>query len=287
MKRIITYIQYILPQRLITLILGKIAATQRVSVKNKIIERFIKRYNVDMTLAIIKDPTLYPTFNDFFTRQLKPEFRPMLAQQNQVACPVDGVIAEIGRINKNQLLQAKGSYFNLENLLGGDQQLASRFIDGNFATFYLSPKDYHRIHMPLDGKLVQTIFIPGRLFSVNRMTTDIIPNLYARNERYVCIFETELGRMAVILVGAMIVGSMQVKWVDSPIKSRQILSQSYDATSKIPFLAKGDELGFFKLGSTVIVIFENNKIEWSKNLHHGVEVKYGQILANFMKETLN
>lgn len=289
LKKLRVYLQYILPQHFISAFFGKLSASQNLWIKSNFIKYFIKRYQVDMTQAEIEDPSQYRSFEDFFTRKLKSTSRPVSEQKATVICPVDGTVAEIGKINKNQLLQAKGSYFNLESLLGNDEEVASYFIDGEFATLYLSPKDYHRIHMPLDGRLKKTTFIPGKLFSVNRMTSDLIPNLYTRNERLICLFETEIGRMAVILVGAMIVGSMQVSWMNKPIKSKQVLfwPQNYFNPDLGPFLKKGEELGHFKLGSTVIVLFEKNKIEWSSALKSGSPVQFGQILANFLNGILN
>ena len=240
-----------------------------------------------MSQAEIEDWQQYSNFHHFFIRKLKPSLRPIADEAQTVVSPVDGVVAEIGSIEKTRLLQAKGCYYELSTLLGGDKALTEQFENGNFATLYLAPHDYHRIHMPLEGRLRQTIFIPGKLFSVNRMTTDLIPQLYTRNERLVCIFDTELGKMAVILIGAMIVGSMQTSWMRSPIKANHILNEHYPNDKADILLARGTELAHFEIGSTVIVLFEKNKVTWLPNLKPGNRVNFGQIIANFMKEMLN
>lgn len=286
-KKLSVYLQYLLPQHLISALFGKLANTQNHQIKSFLIKHFIKRYQVDMTQAEIEDWHQYPNFNSFFTRKLKASARHISPEQQMAICPVDGTVAEIGDIYHGKLLQAKGSYYELTHLLGNNHHLAADFNDGRFATLYLAPRDYHRIHMPIDGRLLQTIFIPGHLFSVNRMTTDLIPNLYTRNERLICIFETEVGKMAVILVGAMIVGSMQVSWMDEPVYSSQIKITDFTDASNVHYLSKGEELGYFKLGSTVILLFEKNTIEWLSSFKSGTEVQFGQNLAKFINERLN
>lgn len=270
------YLQYITPQRLLTVTMGWLARIRRpLRLKNWMINHFIKKYRVDMSAAILEDPTTYPDFNHFFIRHLKPALRPIVSGENNIASPVDGNIAQIGNINKNQLLQAKNFYFDLETLLGGDKELAQLFYDGSFATLYLAPRDYHRIHMPLSGSLVKSIYIPGKLFSVNRMTSELIPNLYSRNERLVTIFDTAAGPMAVILVGAMIVGSIQTVWMKQPIRSSHIQTDSLTQLD----LATGAELGHFKLGSTVILLYGKNKVEWNPSCHVDLTIKFGQLFG--------
>ena len=176
--------------------------------KNFLIRHYIRLFKVDTTLAENEDLDTYPTFTSFFIRKIKPELRPIASGVNEIASPVDGVVAELGSIKQNQLLQAKNLYYDLDTLLG-NEALAEEFYDGEFATFYLSPRDYHRVHMPLDGVLKKTFFIPGKLFSVNRMTSSLIPNLYSRNERFICLFDSPAGPMLIVLVGAIIVGSIQ------------------------------------------------------------------------------
>ncbi|VVC76808.1 Phosphatidylserine decarboxylase proenzyme [Aquicella siphonis] len=279
-KRISVYIQYLLPHHLITAIMGWLARIRIEWLKNWMIKRFIRKYQVDMTTALIENPDAYPDFNSFFTRRLKPELRPIAARSGEIACPVDGCIAQIGQIHKNQLLQAKGFYFDLETLLGEDSRLASAFYDGTFATLYLAPRDYHRVHSPFSGRLVQSIYLPGKLFSVNRMTSELIPQLYSRNERLVMLFDTAAGPMALIMVGAMIVGNIQTVWMNQPVRTRhrQIVSPS----SEIQFQT-GDELGHFKLGSTVILLFGKNRVAWEPLLHPHSTVLFGQLLGNMLR----
>lgn len=270
-------LQKILPQHLITNIMGWLANIRTPWMKNWMIKRFIKKYHVDMTAAVVEDPEAYPDFNHFFIRHLKPELRPIANGDKEIASPVDGAIAQIGKISKNQLLQAKKYYFDLESLLGGDTELARQFYDGSFTTLYLAPRDYHRIHMPLSGKLVKSTYIPGKLFSVNRMTSELIPDLYSRNERLVTVFDTAAGPMAVILVGAIIVGSIQTVYMDEPARSQKIQTTVAD---KEVYLQTGAELGHFKLGSTVILLFGKDRMSWAPSLHTDTIVKFGQILGN-------
>lgn len=274
-----TYLQYIVPQHLLTAFMGRLARIRLPWLKNWEINHFIKKYNVDMSAAVVETPEAYPDFNSFFIRQLKPELRSIVTGPKDIASPVDGAIAQIGTVAKNQLLQAKKHYFDLESLLGGDTQLASRFYDGSFATIYLAPRDYHRIHMPVTGKLTQSIYIPGKLFSVNRMTSELIPNLYSRNERLVTIFDTAAGPMAIILVGAMIVGNIQTVWMKQPVKSSGV--QTANIASDIQ-LEIGAEMGHFKLGSTVILLFGKNAIEWAPSCTPDSTVKFGQLLGKIL-----
>jgi len=274
------FLQKCLPQHLISQIFGWLARIRHpLPLKNWMINHFIQKYQVDMSLAVIENVEAYPDFNHFFIRQLKTELRPITADKHAIISPVDGSIAQIGKIHKNQLLQAKDFYYDLETLLGGDKTLANLFYDGSFATLYLAPRDYHRVHMPLSGKLIKSIYIPGKLFSVNKMTSEIIPHLYTRNERLVTVFETEAGCMAVILVGAIIVGNIQTVWMDKPVRSKR-------ARTSLPstdlYLDKGAELGYFTMGSTVIVLFEKNKSILSPTLQTESTVKMGQLLANIL-----
>lgn len=279
-KHFFVIIQYLLPQHLLSICLGKLADCRHIGLKNWLIKQFVKAYRVDLSEAAIEDPTAYPTFNDFFIRHLKPDARPIAENPDTVMCPADGTVAELGDIKQNQLLQAKNSYFNLESLLGNDRDTARQFYDGQFATVYLAPNNYHRVHVPCDARLIKTIYIPGKLFSVNRMTTDLIPNLYSRNERFVALFETEAGPMAVILVGALIVGSMQMAWMQQPIRAKHIISESIK--SPINF-KKGDELGYFKLGSTVVVLFGKDTMAWNPDLNTGTQVKVGQNFCQLLR----
>lgn len=271
-KELSAYLQYFYPQHALTEVAGKFAESTSPTLKNLLIDRFISMYKVDMQSALISNPHDYATFNEFFTRKLKPELRPIAANPS-IASPVDGCVVQVGTINDTQLLQAKSFYFDLNTLLGNEEAQAKQFIDGSFATFYLAPRDYHRVHMPYTGRLLQTIYIPGKLFSVNNNSANYIPRLFTRNERIICFFETELGPMTVILVGAMIVGSMQMVWQKTALRSDHIITQQF-AEQSLNF-NKGEELGMFKLGSTVIVLFSKDKVVWSTNLKPNSHVNFG------------
>lgn len=224
---------------------------------------------------------VYPDFNSVFTRSLRPEVRPIVDDVNHIASPVDGTVSQAGAIEGHQLLQAKGHSYTLEKLLGSSTSLAQSFEGGHFATLYLSPRDYHRIHMPLSGRLVKMIHIPGRLFSVSPTTVRAIPGLFARNERVVCIFETAAGSMAVIMVGAIFVGSIETVWAGeiTPPERSQITVTNYSSTSSPIVLERGQELGRFNLGSTVILLFGADSIYWAKQLNPGQSVQMGQSIG--------
>src|SRR3990167_991737 len=266
-------LQYVMPQHILSRLMGFLADIRTPWFKNSFIRLFIKRFPVDMQEAIIEGPTAYPSFNQFFIRKLKPELRPITEELLAIASPADGTIAQLGEIKGDCLFQAKNHYFNLEELLGGDKSGAKLFENGSYATIYLAPHNYHRVHMPLAGKLTRSLFVPGKLFSVNKLTSERIPHLYSRNERLITLFETDEGMMAVILVGAMIVGSMQTVWMDKPVAGHTVSKEAVPSLH----LAKGDELGHFKMGSTVIILFEKNKATWLAN--SGAKVKYGQKLG--------
>lgn len=268
------HLQKILPQHWLSRMMGKLGSTRTPWIKNWMINRFIHTYQVDMAIARLEHPDDYPDFNHFFIRQLKSDARSIAQDANAIASPVDGLIAQIGTVRNNTLLQAKSFYYTLESLLG-DKVLAETFNDGSYATLYLAPRDYHRVHMPLSGKLVQSRYIPGKLFSVNRMTSDLIPNLFTRNERLVLEFETEAGPMAVILVGAMIVGNIQTMWMDKPVRSAHPVT----TTPANIHLQKGQELGHFTLGSTVILLFGKDKIHWEQTCKADKTVVLGEALG--------
>lgn len=273
LKQLFCYCQYLLPQHLLSVIMGKLANSRVSWVKNTLIDFFCYKYPINLEEAVIQNPHDYPTFNDFFTRSLKPDARPVASEAHCLVSPADGTIAQTGKIEGQQLLQAKGMYFNLSTLLGGQSETAALFENGSFATVYLAPHNYHQVHMPFTGTLRQSIYIPGRLFSVNRMTSELIPNLYARNERLVLIFDTEAGPMAVIMVGAMIVGSMQTVWMTEPVRGSRI-----EVTQPVPqTLEKGAELGRFLMGSTVILLLPQ-QANWLKST--GSEILTGQPLAS-------
>lgn len=274
-KQLKVKLQYIAPQHGLSRFAGWLSENRTPWLKNYLIRYFLNRYDVDMKSAVIENPYDYPSFNSFFTRQLKSEARPIAQDAQQVVSPADGAISQIGKINNQTLLQAKGFDFDLKGLLGGSEKLARLFQDGTFATIYLSPKDYHRVHMPLAGKLRETIFIPGKLFSVNQQTANSVPQLFSRNERLVCIFDTEAGPMAVILVGAMIVGSINTVW-HAHTTTNKIRTESYAGSIE---LARGDELGHFKLGSTVIVLFGKDKVSWLENLQENTAIQMGEAIG--------
>ncbi len=269
-------IQYLAPQRALSWLSGVLCECRWRWWKNWQINLLIKRYHADLSTAKLEHIEDYPTFNSFFTRALKPELRPIVQGSNQIACPVDGTVSQIGKIQHDLLLQAKGFDFTLTALLGGFETHAKNFIEGRYATLYLAPKDYHRVHMPFTGTLRETIYIPGKLFSVNQLTTEHIPQLFSRNERLVCLFDTAIGPMAVILVGAMLVSSIQTSWSTEEPFAKTIKSTLYSDTVKIE---RGAELGHFKMGSTVIILFAKDKVEWSDLLQPAVAVKMGQLVG--------
>jgi phosphatidylserine decarboxylase len=272
--------QYLVPQHLLSRLVGKLAECEWPWFKNRAIRLFIKHYDVNMSEAQEPEPCNYNNFNDFFTRQLKDGARPIDEDNNTIVCPADGAISQLGTIEMGRIFQAKGQTFSLVELLGGDEELATHFDDGQFATIYLAPKDYHRVHMPLTGTLRSMTYVPGDLFSVNTTTADNVPRLFSRNERAVCIFDTELGPMAIILVGAMIVAGIETVWAGqvAPIK-REIRTDQYLEEPKPLTLQKGEEMGRFKLGSTAIVLFGPEVMQWQEDYSTGSSTVMGQLLG--------
>ena len=273
--------QYLAPHHLVSRFFGYASDCREPAVKNWMISRFVRKYGVNMSEALQEDPLAYDCFNDFFTRALKDGARPLDEEPGAVVCPADGAISQMGAIEQGRIFQAKGHSYGLADLLGGDTERAAPFQGGQFATIYLSPKDYHRVHMPVAGTLREMIHVPGRLFSVNPLTARNVPRLFARNERVVCIFDTEHGPMAVVLVGAMIVASIETVWAGliTPYK-RRIKSVRYDAAARAPIhLEKGAEMGRFKLGSTAIVLFGPDKIRWADTPSVLGPVRMGELLA--------
>ena len=235
-----------------------------------------------MSLAVNENATSYKTFNQFFTRALKPEVRPIAPDVNSIVSPVDGTISQIGPINDDAIVQAKGHHYSLAQLLGDHNEWCDIFKDGLFTTIYLSPRDYHRIHMPCSGTLKQMTYIPGKLFSVSPLTTRVIPGVFARNERVLCFFETEFGPLALIMVGAMIVGGMETVWhgnITPPHRDR-INHWHYTESSPVTPFNKGDEMGRFNIGSTVILLFGKNRIEWNNQLDAEMSVTMGEKIAD-------
>ncbi|MCS5560771.1 MAG: archaetidylserine decarboxylase, partial [Marinobacter nauticus] len=247
--------QYVTPQLAVSRLAGRLADSESTpALKNRVIKWFIGRYGVNMSEAAEPDFTAYPTFNAFFTRALKPGARTIDPAPETLTSPVDGAISQIGQISTDRVFQAKGQSFSLTELLGGDDERAEPFREGEFATIYLSPKDYHRIHMPMAGTLKEMVYVPGKLFSVNPVTAENVPNLFARNERVACLFDTEAGPMAMVLVGAMIVGSVETTWagVVAP-NSGKVMQWQYHGDDAVTF-EKGQEMGRFRLGSTVVLV---------------------------------
>lgn len=267
-------LQYLVPQHGLSRLVGMLARSEVPWIKTTFINLFMKRFGIDLSEAQIEDADQFPSFNAFFTRALKADARPLEASgDNEIACPADGAVSQLGAIRANQIFQAKGHDYSLYDLLGGDSALASEFTNGQFATIYLSPRDYHRVHMPFTGTLRETRYVPGDLFSVNEATANGVPNLFARNERLVCIFDTEQGPMAAILVGAMIVAGIETVFSGqvTPLP-KQVVTTDYLRTAPIT-LQKGDELGRFLLGSTVVMLFPEGKAGFADNLKAGSQVQ--------------
>ena len=270
--------QYFFPKQALTVFAGWVAGRERGWVTTEIIRRFVAKYQVNMAEALDPDIASYPTFNAFFTRALKPGARPLA--DADLVCPVDGAISQFGVIDKDQIFQAKGHHYSTTAVLGGDSALAAQFDGGHFATIYLSPKDYHRIHMPCDGTLRRMIYVPGDLFSVNPITARGVPGLFARNERVVCIFDSPLGTFALILVGATIVGSMATPWagVINPPRSGTVREWTYPAGQVS--LKQGDEMGRFLLGSTVVMLFPKGPLKFNPAWVAGRGVRLGEAMGD-------
>jgi len=274
--------QYLLPKQALTRFAGTVASARRGGVPTQIIRRFVARYGVDMNEAAQPDIAAYGSFNDFFTRALKPGVRPLA--HADLVCPVDGAISQFGAIDRDQLLQAKGHRYSTAALVGGDAALAAQFEHGHFATLYLSPKDYHRIHMPCAGRLLRMIYVPGALFSVNPTTARGVPGLFARNERVVCVFETDHGPLVLALVGATIVGSMETVWHGgvNPPRSKRLREWRYDgADDQRIELAQGAEMGRFLLGSTVVLLMPNGALRFNPDWAPGRAIRMGEAMADW------
>ena len=274
--RAFVWFQYLLPQHALSRLVLRVTRIRARWFKNALIAGFRMLFEVDMDDAVQGDPSGYGSFNEFFTRELKPGARLIDPQRDTIACPVDGVISQAGPIEDDALLQAKGRSYTLAQLLAG-QSWADNFKGGSFATIYLAPFNYHRIHMPLRGELQATIYVPGRLFSVNAMTASSVPRLFARNERVLTLFGTEFGQLALVMVGALNVGSMATVWAGD------ITPAAQRAITTLPpqhvVLDKGEELGRFNMGSTVILLFQANRATWGVPVRTGTCVSVGQSLG--------
>jgi len=276
--RLAVYLQYLLPKQALTWWAGSIARAYGGALTTRLIAWFVQRYRVNMAEAANPDIASYATFNDFFTRELKVGVRPLA--QATLICPVDGAISQFGRIEGQQIFQAKGREFSSTALVGGDAALAAQFENGHFANLYLSPRDYHRIHMPCDGRLVRMIYVPGELFSVNPVTARGVPGLFARNERVVCVFEGSDGPFVMVLVGATIVGSMATTWhgiVNNP-RAGKVCDWRYEDKSIV--LKQGEEMGRFLLGSTVVMLFPKAPLQFNPAWVPGGAVQLGQVMAS-------
>jgi len=271
-------IQYLLPKQLLTAIFGWLASKQLAIVTTLMIKGFIKLYRINMNEAKYQQAQEYTTFNDFFARELEDDARPIDESEKSIVMPADGVISQFGTIQDNVMLQAKGHIYSLESLVACNPDMIKFFKNGSYITTYLAPNNYHRFHMPCDATLKEMIYVPGSLFSVNKATTENIPNIFARNERVICLFETEFGPVAQILVGATIVGSIETKWhgIITPPRDGVMKRWTYQNELK---LAKGEDMGCFKLGSTVITLFASNSIAFIPELKEGSVARVGQKMA--------
>lgn len=277
-KRISVLHQYLLPKQALTAFAGRVAGAQDGRFTQQLIRWFVRKYGVNMEEALNPDLTSYGSFNAFFTRALREGVRPIAAAD--FICPVDGAISQCGAIEHDQIIQAKGHRYSTTALVGGDSTLAAQFEHGSFATIYLSPRDYHRIHMPCDGKLMRMIYVPGTLFSVNPTTASGVPGLFARNERVVCVFESAYGPFVLVLVGATIVGSMATVWhgVVNPTRPGKVREWHYQDQQIV--LKKGEEMGRFLLGSTVVMLFQRGTLEFNPEWSAARSVRLGEAMGH-------
>ncbi|MEL6708053.1 MAG: archaetidylserine decarboxylase [Pseudomonadota bacterium] len=269
--------QHIAPQHLISKVAGGFAASTTPWIRNALIRRFVKAFDVDLSEAA-RTVEQFESFNDFFTRELREGARPIADHTGFIACPADGAVSQIGAIRDGQVFQAKGREYSVTALLGGDAEQAQKYENGSFATIYLSPRDYHRVHMPAGGALQSTAYVPGDLFSVNQETAEGVDALFARNERLVCHFKGSIGPYASVMVGAMIVAGIDTVWPNRfSTHARAIVKEDFASDSVT--LSAGDEMGRFYLGSTVILLFASGGVEWLGDLEAGTPVRMGQPIA--------
>lgn len=269
--------QHIAPQHFFSRIVGYVAESNLL--KTPFIAWFKKRYNVDLSEALIENPSEFESFNAFFTRELKPNARPICSDSGAIVSPADGAISQLGDIEELSILQAKGRHYSVQSLLACNPGEAQKFVNGSFATIYLSPRDYHRVHMPIAGSLRKTTYVPGKLFSVNQKTAESVADLFARNERLVCYFDTAVGPMALVLVGAMIVAGIETVWSGAvaPNVSKTIVNEEgFDSID----LKVGEEMGRFKLGSTAILLFQENAADLLPQFTAGSAIKMGEPIAS-------
>lgn len=274
--------QYILPHHALSRLMSKLTHSENKTWKNLFIKQIIRYYGVNMDEALTPDINAYDSFNTFFTRELKPGARPRSTETNAIISPADGAVSQAGNITEGEIFQAKGKSFTATDLLGGSAERAAPFNNGVFTTIYLSPKDYHRLHMPLTGVLREMVHIPGRLFSVNPATVNSVPKLFARNERVAAIFDTDAGPMALILVGAIFVSSVETVWhgVVTPPSVSEVKSWQYH--DNVPTLKIGEEMGRFNMGSTIIVLFGKDKAQWDDGFKTEKTVKQGELIGRLV-----
>jgi len=278
--KFITTPQYLIPQHALSVLMHSLTQSQCTCFKNVFIKFIIAKYKVNIAEVAQTDLTQFNSFNAFFTRELRKGVRPIALGENVITSPVDGAISQIGPISGGRIVQAKGRHYSVVELLGGDEGLAEQFEQGQFATIYLSPKDYHRIHMPMTGTLTKMAYIPGKLFSVNPRTARTVPNLFARNERVVTVFDTDQGPIVMVLVGAIFVGSMETVWSGqiTPPYGKQIQYWNYSGEEAIT-LQKGQEMGRFNMGSTVVILLPKQAASFIKELKTEQSVMMGQALT--------
>ncbi|MET0498420.1 MAG: archaetidylserine decarboxylase [Steroidobacteraceae bacterium] len=278
--RLFAALQYVLPKHALSRMIYRVMRNESPTVKRLIITNFLKGYRVDMAEALQSDPLAYRSFNDFFTRALRPEARPIAEEPDAVVSPVDGTVSQCAPIHGDALIQAKGRSYTLNELLAGDAASVAAYRDGSFACIYLAPYNYHRIHMPFGGSLRSTVYVPGDLFSVNAATARAVPRLFARNERVICDFDTTIGRMAVIPVGALFVGSMETVYcgeINPPPRSSHGVYPIAKGVGQ-SFL-KGAELARFNMGSTVVLLFQRDCVTWQNTVIPQATVRLGQVIC--------
>lgn len=279
--------QYPMPHHALTALMRGLTRCRFGPWKRWQIRWFIHRYRVNMAEAAQPDPLAYPDFNTFFTRALRADARPLVSEPHLLACPVDGAVSQAGNIKAGRIFQAKGRDYSLVELLGGDITRAAPFDEGAFATLYLSPRDYHRVHMPLQGRLKQIVYVPGRLFSVNPSTTRSVPALFARNERLVTLFDTDAGPMALVLVGAMFVAGIETLWTGDVCETAPHRITVWDYHDQNLFLPRGAEMGRFNMGSTVIVLFGSGRVQWATTLEADAPIRMGEPLGRCLQNRGN